>query len=336
VIVWWRNTTKTPNKLEEMMDITFKEMREKMGGLYVLTSTPFKANFDLDVENVKKNIRNVIDNGINGENGILVPGAGFGEGVYLTLEEHRDLVKAVLTEADGEIPVFPGVHLNGSLEAEKYCKELQDMGAAGLQLAPPSAYSVPSDDDIVAYYKGIAEAAPKLGIIAYCTHWEWGLPPHRDMSPDLIGRLFEIDNFVGVKWSSKTFSNFMECLRQHAEKGLFYCNYDNEALIPFHMMGGKGLLCHEFAPWHYLKLKSLLEERKYAEAWDEIERWELPWARLEGDIVSQGGSGIGVSKALLEVYGLHAGPPRPPQKPLTRAQYERIENLVEETGIMEH
>ncbi len=311
-------------------------MRDKLGGLYVLTSTPFKDNFDLDLESVRKNIRFILDNGIRGEAGILVPGAGFGEGVYLSLEEHRNLVKAVLAEVDGEIPVFPGVHLNGTLEAEKYCKQLQDMGATGIQLAPPSAYASPTDDDVVRHYKRVAEAAPELGIIAYNTHWEWGNPPYRDMGPDLIGRLLEIRNFVGVKWASKTLPNFMACLDEHAGKGVFYCNMGVEVLIPFYCMGGKGLLCHEFAPWYSLKLKSLLEARKYAEAWDELERWELPWNRLVADITSQGAHWVAVAKALIEVSGLHTGPPRPPQIPLTRAQYGQIENLVKETGILSH
>ena len=318
------------------MDIDFKEMRDKMGGLYVLTSTPFKANFDLDLESVRKNIRFLLDNGIKGEAGILVPGAGFGEGVYLSLEEHRDLVRTILDEVQGEIPVFPGVHLNGSLEAEKYCKQLQDMGAAGIQLAPPAAYATPTDDDVVNHYKRVAKAAPKLGIIAYNTHWEWGSPPDRDMSPDLIGRFFEIENFVGVKWSSKTLENFLACLHEHAGKGAFYANAPREVLIPFYMMGGRGFLCSEFAPWYYLKLKSLLEEGKYAEAWDEIERWEFPWARLSGDLASQGTHWVAVAKALIEVSGLHTGPPRPPQTPLTRAQYGQIESLVKETGILSH
>ena len=316
------------------MNIDFKEMRDKMGGLYTLTSTPFKANFDLDLESVRKNVRFLLENGIRREVGILVPGAGFGEGVYLSLEEHRDLVKAVLAEVDGEIPVFPGVHLNGTLEAEKYCKQLQDMGVDGIQLAPPAAYATPTDDDIVTHYKRVAEAVPELGIIVYNTYWEWGDPPDRDMTPNLIGRLLEIKNVVGVKWSSKTLSNFLECVDEHAGKCPFFFNMPTEILIPFFMMGGRGFLNHEFAPWYSLKLRSLLEERKYAEAWDEIERWELPWARLRADIASQGKHWIAIAKALIEVSGLHTGPPRPPQTPLTRAQYEMIANLIKETGIL--
>ena len=317
------------------MDITFKEMREKMGGLYVLTSTPFKDNFDLDVENVKKNIRYAIDNGINEENGIVVPGAGFGEGVYLTLKEHMELAKAVLDAADGEIPVFPGVHLNGSLEAEKYCKELQDVGATGIQLAPPSAYANPNDEDVFTHYKRIADAAPKLAIIAYNTYWEWGRPADHDMTPSLLGRLLEIENFVGVKWGSKTFYNLMEGLRQYAGKSVFFCNYQREALVPFYMMGGRGFCSHIFAPGYYLNLKRLLDERKYAEVWDELEKWEFPISRLSQDMAKEGKHWVAVFKALNEIAGLHEGPPRPPQTAVTRAQYERIENLVKETGILQ-
>ena len=316
------------------MSIDFEEMRDKLGGLYVLMVTPFKANFDLDLEGMRKNVRFLLDNGIKREEGILVPAAGYGEGVYLSLEEHRDLVKAILAEVDGEIPVFPGVHLNGTLEAEKYCKQLQDMGVDGIQLAPPAAYATPTDDDIVTHYKRVAEAAPELGIIAYNTHWEWGSPPYRDMTPNLIGRLLEIKNVVGVKWGSKTLSNFIACLKEHAGKGAFYNNMAKEVLIPFLLMGGRGPVTTEFAPWHNLKLKSLLEERKYTEAWDETERWAVPFGRLASDIMSQGKHWVAVAKALIEVSGLHTGPPRPPQTPLTRAQYGQIENLVKETGIL--
>jgi len=313
----------------------FKEMRDKLGGLYVLMVTPFKDNFDLDLEGVRKNVRFLLDNGVRREAGcILVPVAGYGEGVYLSLEEHRDVVKAVLDEVDGEIDVFPGVHLNGTLETAKYCKQLQDMGAAGTQLSPPSAYAQPTDDDIVAHYKGVAEAAPNFAIIAYATYWEWGEPPYRDMTPNLVGRLLEIKNFVGVKWASKTLANFTACVDEHAEKCAFYNNMGAEVLIPFYMMGGRGPVVDQFAPWYSLKLKSLLEARKYAEAWDELERWAIPFHRLVEDITGQGKHWIAVSKALEEVAGQHAGPPRPPQTRLTRAQYGQIENLVKETGIL--
>ena len=318
------------------MSTNFKEVQDKLGGLYTLVVTPFKDNFDLDLEGMRKNVRFLLDNGMKKEDGILVPLAGYGEGVYLSLEEHNSLVKTILDEVDGEIDVFPGVHLNGTLETAKYCKQLQDMGAAGTQLSPPSAYAQPTDDDIVAHYKGVAEAAPNLAIIAYATYWEWGEPPYRDMSPDLIGRLLEIKNFVGVKWGSKTQSNFTACLDEHAGKCAFYNNGGPEVLIQFYMMGGRGPVVDQFAPWYTLKLKSLLEARKYAEAWDELERWELPWARLVADITGQGKHWVAVAKALIEVSGLHTGPPRPPQARLTRAQYGQIENLVKETGILSH
>ena len=315
-----------------------EEMRANFSGLNMLMITPMKDNFDLDLEGVRKNVRFVLDNGVSKEKEkvILIPGAGFGEGVYLSLEEHKKVMKTILDEVDGEVPVFPGIHLGGSLEAEKYCKELQDMGAAGIQLAPPTAYMEPTDDEIVAYYKGIAKAAPKLGFIVYNTHWEWARPETRDMTPDLLGKLLEIPNFVGIKWTSKTLSNFLEGLREHAGKAAFLNSYGFEVLIPFYMMGGRGMVVNQVAPWYSLKLWSLLEKRKYIEAWDETERWACPWYRLQSEIVKEGKNWVAVSKGLIEVTGGHAGPPRPPQTRITRAQYKKIEDLVKKSGIMEH
>lgn len=311
-----------------------EEMKEKLGGLYVLMCTPFKKNYKLDIEGARENVRFLLDNGINSEVGILVPGAGYGEGVYMSLEEHRSLVKTILDEVQGEVPVFPGVHLNGTLETTKYCKELQDMGAAGIQLAPPAAYASPSDDDIVYHYKQVAEAAPKLGIIVYNTHWEWGMPPYRDMTPDLSGRLIGIKNVVGIKWSSKTLSNYIAVLEEHAEKCVFFNNMGAEVNILHYMLGGKGFCTNEVAPWYNVNLKELLEKQKYAEAWDEIERWAFPTRRLSNEITSEGKHWVAFAKALVEACGLHAGPPRPPQMPLTKEQKERVKNLVDETEIL--
>ena len=318
--------------------MSVEEMRANFSGLAMLLVTPMKDNFDLDLEGVRKNIRFALDNGVSKEKEkvILIPGAGFGEGVYLSLEEHKKVVKTILDEVDGEVLVYPGIHLGGSLEAEKYCKELQDMGAAGIQLAPPSSYMNPNDDDMVAYYKGIAKAAPKLGFIVYNTHWEWGRPAGRDMTPDLLGRLLEIPNFVGIKWSSKTLPNFIAGLDEHAGKAAFFNSYGYEMAILVHQMGGRGMTVSQVAPWYSLNLWSLLEERKYIEAWDEIERWVRPYYRLQNDIISEGKNWVAVSKALVEVTGGYAGPPRPPLARLTRDQYKRLEDVVKKTGIMEH
>jgi len=300
-----------------------------------LMVTPFMANFDLDLEGMRENVRFLLENGIDRETGILVPGAGYGEGVYLSLEEHRSLVKAVLDEARSEVPVFPGVHLNGTLETTRYCKQLQDMGVDRVQLSPPAAYSMPTDGDIVYHYRSVAEAVPKLGIIVYNTYWEWGEPPYRDMNPNLIGKLLDIKNVVGIKWASKTLSNFVAGLHEHAGKGIFYNNMGSEAIILSYMLGGRGLCVPEVAPWYYLKLKKLLEKRGYAEAWDEIKRWEFAYRRLLAEVTSEGYHWVAFSKALVEIAELKAGTPRPPQTPLPKNQYKKIKDLVDKTRILE-
>lgn len=311
-----------------------EEMRDKLPSLYVLPITPFKANFDLDLEGMRENIRFLLDNGINGKVGFLIPGAGMGEGVYMSLDEQKSLVKAVLDEAQGEILVFPGVHLYGTLDTIKYCKQLREMGVDGIQLAPPASYASPSDDDIVYHYKRVAEAFPELGIFVYNTHWEWG--GTRDMTPDLIGRLIEIENIVGMKFGSKTLSNYTICLERYAKKVPFFNNMGCQTYVMGHMLGERGFLGQtpEVSPKYNLGLRELIEEKKYAEAWELIEWWGRPHRRVLEGVQNEGKHWIAFFKALVEIAGLNAGPPRPPQTPLTKEQYKRVENLVEETGIL--
>ena len=45
--------------------MSVEEMRANFSGLAMLLVTPFKDNFDLDLEGVRKNIRFVLDNGVS-------------------------------------------------------------------------------------------------------------------------------------------------------------------------------------------------------------------------------------------------------------------------------
>jgi len=68
------------------------ELKEKMKGVVVVMTTPFKSNFELDEEGVRKQTRFLIDNGIKTGSGVLVPTGSTGECPMLTDEERRRVV----------------------------------------------------------------------------------------------------------------------------------------------------------------------------------------------------------------------------------------------------
>jgi dihydrodipicolinate synthase/N-acetylneuraminate lyase len=103
------------------------------------------------------------------------------------------------------------------------------------------------------------------------------------------------------------------------------------------MLGAKFILGEDFAPWHRLKIWNLFEKRDYAKAWDEMKRWEMPFHELTMEVMSHGGHWIALSKALAEFSGVaggHGGPPRPPQRPLTAHEKEKLKRLIDESGIL--
>jgi 4-hydroxy-tetrahydrodipicolinate synthase len=307
-------------------------MREKLKGLYIIMTTPFKEDLELDLEGLRENVRFILENGVNKDAGLLVPLAGVGEGPYLSEEEYFSAVKVILDEAKGKIPIFPGVHLPGTKETIKRCKKLQELEVEGIQLSPPSPYFVPTENEVFYHYKLVAETVKKLGIVVYNTWWE----RLYDMTAQLIGKLAEIPNIVGIKWSSKELRNFVNVLELYANKLAFFDNQGADTMVLSHSLGAKGIVSFSasFAPWHALKIWKLLQDREYSKVMDELNKWERPYHRFMEDIMKEGKTFTAAHKACVEIAGLKAGPPRLPQTPLTSKQKERLKEIFEKSGIL--
>jgi 4-hydroxy-tetrahydrodipicolinate synthase len=81
--------------------------------------------------------------------------------------------------------------------AVRYSREAQDMGADGLMIVPPYYYT-PTDDEIFAYYRAIAEAVD-LPIMLYNNPFTSNV----DMSAKLVARLTKaFDNIRYIKEAS--------------------------------------------------------------------------------------------------------------------------------------
>ncbi len=81
------------------MAISRKEARQRFSGLFTPLMTPFKENYDLDLDGLRSNVRFLMRGGF-GENGsgvFLVAGAG-GEFPVLTMDERKKVAQTVVEE----------------------------------------------------------------------------------------------------------------------------------------------------------------------------------------------------------------------------------------------
>jgi 4-(2-carboxyphenyl)-2-oxobut-3-enoate aldolase len=90
----------------------------------------------------------------------------FGECASLTWEELRDFAAILVSTARGRVPVLVGATTLNTRDTITRARALRDIGVDGLLLGRPM-WAQCDDDDLVAYYRAVAEAVPELGIVVY-------------------------------------------------------------------------------------------------------------------------------------------------------------------------
>ncbi|MEM9701270.1 MAG: dihydrodipicolinate synthase family protein, partial [Planctomycetota bacterium] len=168
-------------------------------GILVPTLTPRTADGGVDVEALRSHADWLIGRGVHG----LYPCGSTGEGLRLTAEERRTVVKATCEAAGGRVPVLPGVYGANLGELLSECEHAADCGAAAVAVTAP-IYFRPSPAAIEEHFRRLAEASP-VGVLVY------NIPAFAVEIPvDVTIRLAtDCPNVVGVKDSSGDVSNMV-------------------------------------------------------------------------------------------------------------------------------
>ena len=98
--------------------------------------TPFR-NGQIAFDDLKKLVGYQIKGGING----LVPVGTTGESPTLSHEEHMEVIRFVIAEARGRVPVIAGTGSNSTHEAVELTKLSHDAGADATDARRPLTYS---------------------------------------------------------------------------------------------------------------------------------------------------------------------------------------------------
>lgn len=310
------------------MAITRKEAREKFRGMFTPLMTPFKENFELDVEGLRGNVRFLIDNGF-GENGsgvFLVAGAG-GEFQVLTMEERKKVAQIVVEESRGKVPsIFGAQHTDPQVVIE-LCKYGAKLGIEGVQLSPPYYDPGQTVDDTIRFYQQISDATD-IGIVIYTTYWQGQIFPR-----EFFTRALDIDNIVGVKFALPGVVEYRDTLVRFADKLAFIDNQNEH--VTGNKLGEVGYLCHEahFHLEHQLKLWKAIDSGDYTKATDLLAQLNWPFYHFHVDLGKKTGiSDANATKAAVELVGLAAGPVRPPARNLTPQEKAEMRQILIRAG----
>jgi 4-hydroxy-tetrahydrodipicolinate synthase len=155
-------------------------MPQPFRGSYTVTVTPFTEDgAGIDIPALKKFMDWQIACDVPG---VIILGTT-GEFLTITDAERRLLVETTVKHVAGRMDVLVGTMNAHPPTAVRYSREAQELGADGLMIVPPYYYT-PTEDEIFAYYRAIAEAVT-LPIMLYNNP----VTSNVDMPAALVGRL---------------------------------------------------------------------------------------------------------------------------------------------------
>ena len=201
-------------------------------GTGVALITPFKKDFSVDVEALKKLVEFQIDNGIN----YLVVLGTTAETATLSASEKEVVIETIVTANNNRLPLVLGVGSNNTAQVVEELKTRNfDDFCAILSVSP--YYNKPTQEGIYQHFKAIAQASP-IPIILYNV-------PGRTSSnvePKTVVRLAnDFANIVAIKDAKGDLVQAMELIKYTPENFLVISG-DDMITLPMVLAGGSGVI----------------------------------------------------------------------------------------------
>ncbi|MGD0978887.1 MAG: 4-hydroxy-tetrahydrodipicolinate synthase [Candidatus Bathyarchaeia archaeon] len=284
----------------------------KPEGILPALVTPFTDDGKaVDEQRLRTLVNHCIELRVHG----VVPCGTTGEFVNLTDEEKKRVIKIVVDEVNGRIPVIAGTGASGTDEAVEMTKYAKDVGATAALVVSPF-YLKPADRGIYEHYYTIANKVD-LPIILYNIPQCTGLPIPWQMVEDLA----QIPNIVGVKDSSGQLSFILAVLEKVRDKINVLCGHD-EVVVAALAAGCSGAI---------LASANIIPDI-WIQIYDHVKKDELQEARELQYKVQKiariiAGSGAVGTKEALKMMKIKVGPVRMPLSVGGELTYESKEEL---------
>jgi 4-hydroxy-tetrahydrodipicolinate synthase len=201
-------------------------------GTGVALVTPFKKDFTVDVEALKRIVNFQIDNGID----YLVVLGTTAETATLTKQEKEVVIQTVVEANKGRLPLVLGVGSNNTQDVidELKTRNFSDFTAI-LSVSP--YYNKPTQEGIYQHFKAIAQVSP-LPIILY------NVPGRTssNMLPSTVIRLAnEFKNVVAIKEAAGDIVQAMSLIK-NKPKDFLVISGDDMITLPMVLAGGAGVI----------------------------------------------------------------------------------------------
>ncbi len=200
-------------------------------GSGVALVTPMNDDFSVNYEKLKELVHFHIDN----KTDAIIACGTTGESSTLTDEEHINVIKEVVNEANGKIPVIAGTGSNDTKHAIALSKQAQTLKADGILVVTPY-YNKTSQEGLKQHYEAIANSVD-IPLIIYDIPSRTGCK----IEIETFKKLSKHKNIVGVKAACGVISNIAK-IAANCDENFTILSGNDDQIVPIMSLGGVGVI----------------------------------------------------------------------------------------------
>ena len=201
-------------------------------GTGVALVTPFKEDFSIDTEALKRIVNFSVDGGVE----YLVILGTTAENATLSSDEKELVIQTIIEANNGRLPLVLGVGGNNTMKVAEELKT-RDMSSFAAILSVSPYYNKPTQEGIYQHFKVIAEASP-VPVIVY------NVPGRTssNMLPKTVLRLAnDFKNIVAIKEAAGDVVQAMQLLKDKP-KDFHVISGDDMTALATVLAGGSGVI----------------------------------------------------------------------------------------------
>jgi 4-hydroxy-tetrahydrodipicolinate synthase len=192
--------------------------------------TPFRDD-RIDEKALRALVADQIENGVDG----LVPCGTTGEAPSLSSEEYAQVLRIVIEEARGRVPVIAGSGSASTAHCIELSKVAQRLKADGILVVVPYYYK-PTQEGLFAHYAAVAKAVP-LPIVLYNIPGRCGV----DLAVSTLERIADLPSVVAIKESTGNVLRSSEIVARFGDR-FSVLSGDDSLTLPIMAVGGQGVI----------------------------------------------------------------------------------------------
>lgn len=279
-----------------------------MARVYAATPAFFDADLKFERGSLAEHYRWLGDSGVGG----LSPNGSLGEYQALDDEERAEAVRVAVEVAGTDMLVVPGVASLTTVGSVHWAEQARDAGADGVMALPPTGYRA-SQAEVLAHYEALSRVG--LPIIVYNNPFDTRV----DLVPELIARIAQLDNVVGVKEFSCDVRRVPQILDVSPATTVM-CGAD-DVLLESLLVGATGWISG-FVNSYPRTAVHLLEEARAGRIVEVADTYRTVLPAFRWD---SGPKFVQAIKLALDLGGRYGGPTRSPRGPLEADEVEVLE-----------